>query len=600
MLIRIFKHYNARSHLRKISFFIPFTGLLLLLIFFIKTAYSGWATDMNSPVVSISAKCGSPPNETVIASDGTCDQTYAYITITYNELDPNDTGLQTITHAITGALDNGTFLQSGATYQYIKQVSNSTSSPVNVTASATDNAGNIGNYTDGVDFTFTFSFTYTINGRVFIDTNGDGIKNGTEENHTDIPNVTLSGGAGTLTNSTGGTFLASGLIGGTPYTVSLNSLPPGYYPTYPNSIPPQYSVSFPCTMGPPPSFSPYESPLSNPPNQPLNASCFGNGIINLNFGITEILPWFQCVGADCRDDDPLGFKDKIPTDSTTTECVAGYATRFASLTGPMSNSSGIIFSGNANPDLGRGLPSLPEWLVGGNLYKEVFNPVRPKVIRTSYSYVNTTLRQSGITARPLSATECGIFGITNCNLSSTLLPNGVYISGDTYPSNLTLVGTGTPATYIFPADKDYVFLVNGDLTINTKIIVPVGSTATFIVKGDITISEEVGDAAATICNPTIAGHPGCHIEGFYSTDKSFKANGNSPSQCPTTSDKRLNIAGAVVINAALLGGSLEYNRDLCSDSLTCPSLSIVERPDFYLNAPELLKHQNYVWQEVAP
>lgn len=594
MLIRIFKHYNARNHLRKISFFIPFVALLILLIFFIKTAYSGWATDLNSPGVSISAKCGSPPDETVIASDGTCNQTYAYITITYNELDPNDTGLQTITHTITGALDNGTFLQSGATYQYIKQVPNSTSL-VDITASATDNAGNIGNYTDGVDFTFTFNFTYTINGRVFIDTNGDGIKNGAEVNYSQVPNVALSGGAGTLTNNVGG-YSASGLVGGTDYTVSLIA-PNGYAITYPSQY---FPVRFsPC------SFSPNTSPKSSPLGQPLNASCFGSGIINLNFGITQILPWFQCIGADCRKDDLTGgFTDPIPTNNESTVCVANYPSSYASVPGPMSNTPGIIFTGSTGPNLGQGMASDPSpnnwnWQVGGSTYSEVFRPVRNGVIRTSYSYVYTTLKQGGITPTILSTTECGVFGITNCTLSPTL-SNGVYISGNTYPSNLTLAGTGTPATYTFPADKDYVFLVNGDLTINTRIIVPVGSTATFIVKGDIKISKDVGDIARTICDPTIAGHPGCHIEGFYSTDKSFIANGNSPSGCPASPDRRLNVSGGIVVNAGLTNGILEYNRDLCDDSLICPSLSIVERPDMVLNAPEILKHSTYVWQEVAP
>lgn len=600
-------------------FLIPFLITFLFLTVFLKNTVANWTHDNIDPAVTIDAiKCGESPTWTDITNGGTCNQPFAYVIFKYTELNTNDSGLKTESYTINGSTTNLSF--TGTTYMTNSppvQIQN-VSGLVRISASATDNAGNIGNYTDGVDFEFEFYFPFTITGNVFIDENKDGKKNGSDYNYNGTPVITLLGGTGTVTTSPGGTYTITGLINGPNYTVRFTppSLPVVYYPTYPNFVPPQYSVTFPCTDNPTPPPCGSFSPCANPSGQHLDASCSGSGIINLNFGIISSTPWFQCVGADCRKDDLTGgFTDPIPKSDESDVCVANYPSSYASVPGPMSNTPGIIFTGSTGPNLGQGKASDPDpapkwnWQVGGSLYGEVFQPVRNSVIRTSYSYVDTSLRQSGITPIPLSTTECGAFGITNCNLSSTLA-NGVYISGNTYPSNLTLAGSGSPPYYVFPNNKDYLFLVNGNLNINTKIIVPVGSTATFIVKGNITIDKSVGGTATTICDPTLnpnhtdplASPPfaGCHIEGFYSTDGSFIANGNSPSQCPSTPDLRLNVSGGIVVNAGLTTGTLSYNRDLCDNSLICPSLSIVERPDMVLNAPEILKHQTYVWQEVAP
>jgi len=144
-------------------------------------------------------------------------------------------------------------------------------------------------------------------------------------------------------------------------------------------------------------------------------------------------------------------------------------------------------------------------------------------------------------------------------------------------------------TYTFPAGN-YVILVNGNLTIDTKLIVPPGSTVTFIVSGDITVTSSVGESVIT--------STASDIEGFYSTDKSFIIQGTN--NCSVGTDKRLNVAGTIVVNAAKTGGSFQYLRDLCGGNASCPVFSIQERVDFILNAPELIKRQNIIYREEAP
>ena len=215
--------------------------------------------------------------------------------------------------------------------------------------------------------------------------------------------------------------------------------------------------------------------------------------------------------------------------------------------------------------------------MGNTNYPETFTPIRTKVIRTSYDYYQTTAKQNGISTTNLTAlASCS--DLLNCTLTG--ITNGVY----TADSNVTLYG------YTFTGNKNYVILVKGDLIIKGNILVDIGSTATFSVTGDIQIGPLVGDVSTASCN--VINHNGCHVEGFYSTDKSFII--QEPSAL------RLNIAGAVVTNAGQNGGSIQNQRDIGAGNATCPTYTITERPDFVLNAPDFLKHQNFIWQEVAP
>ncbi len=260
----------------------------------------------------------------------------------------------------------------------------------------------------------------------------------------------------------------------------------------------------------------------------------------------------------------------VPDPSTTT---CGVDPTYASLAGT-GGYPGIIFAGSSDYSFCSDPGGCPErssvtgWVVGGSVYPERYAPVDSGGrLKTSYEYISSRVLEAGIT--PVVITEL-----------TSGLENGVYkVSGN----------LDTPSgTYTFTVDKDYLFLIEGDLNINGNIKVPVGSTATFVVRGNIIVNEGVGqlDYNSTTTN----------IEGLYSAGSRFVLNGTG--DCAT--ERRLNMAGNLVINAGLSGGTFQNERDLCEGNSTCPVFSITERPDFILNAPELIKHSTYIWQEVAP
>jgi len=403
--------------------------------------------------------------------------------------------------------------------------------------------------------------TYTISGNVFIDDGAgggiakDGIKNGAEVNYTDLSSqiqVKSGGCSGALIKNSlfFGGFSSTDIPAGT-YYVCYTSLPSGYQNIYPTITPPSYIV----TVG-----------ASCSTDTAHGSSCLSGSISNLNFAILPYGPWIQSTGPDIRIDD--GYNYYIPPGATCGP--------YASANG-VGGTNGIIFTGGASATFGGGTAGQTKnWVVGGSSYPELFTPTKGNVIRTSYSYMNAQIKQAGLTPTALTTTQCGVGGTTSCVLSTTILPNGLYIA-----NGLTLSG----ASYTFPVNKNYVILVNGDLTINTQIHVPNGSTVTFIVSGDIIVAPTVGETLITSASPD--------IEGFYSADKNFKTG---------TGSLRLNIAGSVIVNAAKTSpaGTFQLQRDLGLGNAQCPAFTIQDRTDFILNAPDIIKYQNIIYQEVAP
>jgi hypothetical protein len=161
------------------------------------------------------------------------------------------------------------------------------------------------------------------------------------------------------------------------------------------------------------------------------------------------------------------------------------------------------------------------------------------------------------------------------------LTNGVYsIDGDLTlndPLNDPLNGTG----YTFTGGKNFVILVKGNVYINEKILVDKGSTLVISASKDITVNSSVRQ-----------------IEGLYSADGKFTI--NTASNCPGTPDIKLNVAGTVIANAGRTGGTFVNNRTLCGGNSTNPSVSFIERPDFILNYPSLVRQTTRAWQDVAP
>ncbi len=354
------------------------------------------------------------------------------------------------------------------------------------------------------------------------------------------------------------------------YTVKYKGPPTGYYMTYPlTSIPPSFDVSIgsPCTT------------------TSKEASCSNGNISKLNFGIIDALPWIQNTCGDARIDS--GFTATIPPNPTNA-CGTPNGSYEIVSNNTCSNTPGIVFSGaTGNPTTmfgATGKASIANWIVGGSAYPESFSPVNTATIRTSYSYLSTSVRKSGITPIDL-ATVPGCSNFSNCNLPPTLA-HGVYQAGmnSSTPIDLTL------QPYTFPANQDYIILIHGNLHIQGPIHVPVGSTVVFAVSDNITVDQSVGETTPTSCQSD--------VEGFYSADNSFIV--NSVGGCTIGPDKRLNIAGSIIANAALNGGSFQNTRDLCSSNSTTPAITFTQRPDFILNAPALIKRENHIWQEIAP
>ena len=202
------------------------------------------------------------------------------------------------------------------------------------------------------------------------------------------------------------------------------------------------------------------------------------------------------------------------------------------------------------------------------------------MIKTSYAFLLAKTQRGNITPTDI-ASFCGGGGISNCTLSPSI-PRGIYIAN----GNLKLVGGG----FTFPLNANFVILVNGDLTISEKIFVPNGSTAAWAASGNIIVDKSVGETSIS----SAAGD----IEGWLSADKSFIIQGTN--DCAIGADLRFNVAGNIVVNAALAGGSFQNLRDLCAGNLQYPSFSVKERPDLILNSPEFLKQPNFTYQEIAP
>ncbi|HSX08648.1 MAG TPA: hypothetical protein VLF93_00665 [Candidatus Saccharimonadales bacterium] len=380
---------------------------------------------------------------------------------------------------------------------------------------------------------------YTISGNVFLDSNKNDILDSNESNYVTKPIV--SANKGTTTDNVNGSYTISNVPAGT-LNVNYTSLPSGYYMTTPlNGPPPSYNI----TVGP-----------SCNTSGIAGAICTNGNITNLNFGITNTHPWYQSNCGNIRDDN--GIVDSLP------------AGQVALSISSACKSPGLLYTGAINADLGLGQASVTNQIVGGTKYPEMY-PVGTQ-LPTSYNVLLSKARDANIKQTNLS-TVCNI---TNCTLPPTL-NHGIYIANGNVSLN----------AFKFPANQNYVFLINGNLTINGPISVPIGSTMLFSSKGNITVASTVGAATPTSTTS--------NLDGWYIAGQSFIL--PTAGNC---TDLRLNIAGSVVVNALGTGGTLQNSRDLCGNDTTYPTISFLQRLDMILNAPEFLGEQKILTREANP
>ncbi|KKQ27943.1 MAG: hypothetical protein US43_C0025G0015, partial [Candidatus Levybacteria bacterium GW2011_GWA1_37_16] len=134
------------------------------------------------------------------------------------------------------------------------------------------------------------------------------------------------------------------------------------------------------------------------------------------------------------------------------------------------------------------------WQVGSFRHPDLFTTSHA-LIPTSYTFLKET------------ADGSGIFPKDNIASLNDISAHGIYKAE----------GLTVNEDYTFPENQNFIVLVNGNLTIKAKILVPVGSTVVFSASGDINISPSVGE-----------------IQGLYSADEDFTV--DTASSCPGTAD----------------------------------------------------------------
>ena len=245
----------------------------------------------------------------------------------------------------------------------------------------------------------------------------------------------------------------------------------------------------------------------------------------------------------------------------------------------MLHTPGILFSGAGTTDFGQGKPSTTKWVVGGGTYPEEY-PTSARQSETSYTYLVNKITAANIAITDLT-TVSGCSNLSNCTLPSDL-QNGVYqANGDLTLNAIT-----------FRPDKNFIFLINGNLTVLGNIVVPNGSTAFFSSSNDINIDKAVG----TFTN--LFPLPGGQLQGIYSADHDFNIQGIN--DCTVGPDKMLNFEGSIITNALGNGGTFRMKRDLCGDNPNYPTFTVRLRLDMLLNLPEVLMKRNTTFREDAP
>jgi hypothetical protein len=407
---------------------------------------------------------------------------------------------------------------------------------------------------------------HTITGNIFIDDGiGDGIaKNGKRDGTESLY------AASTITvyaKDDGGNIIASDITSTGAYSLSLIS--GTYFISY-SPMPTDYEATPPF---PPTRMATVGSSCDYDNSYDGTCDDATGSISNLNFGIIPVNfgePWIQTTGGDVYLGNGVTQYSRIPETST---CTGGKNMSIPN--GSNIAHPGIIETGSNGETIdfagGQASPNPWNWVVGQNAYPEKINIS----ITAYYQKIKDSL-PSGFTPKTLMCDT------SNCDLAAGLTQGqGIYFVNS---NNLTL-----NSTYTFAGNNDYVILVNGNLIINTKILVDPGSTVLFAAKKDIIVGKDVGES-----DPNSTSRD---LEGYYSAGIKFYIDGANT--CPGTQDKRLNMQGAIVANADGSGiGAFEINRDMCNNS--CPVLSIQARPDFVINAPATYLHTTIIQQEVAP
>jgi hypothetical protein len=383
--------------------------------------------------------------------------------------------------------------------------------------------------------------TYTISGGVYIDDGrgGGSAGNGTREGGESYDNwpVTIDG---TARNSVQNVGFSWDQFAAGPHTVSVNmSTNPGYIIT---------TSGFPLNT--------LQVNTGNPCS-PVSKCDVGENVRNLDIGVI-LQPqdaWIQGIGGDIRADN--GYVNKMPLDKEFSTNGGGSPVLDA----------GVVF-GSPTFDMGLGKANSKGWFINN-----VKLPAEKK-INTSYANIETSLRNEGIWTDITKVKPLFSPAINGCSTNICNFPAGTLRPGYYKANRETRFGS-----YSFSGGGDYVFVINSNIHFEGNITVTRGTTVTFIASGDINVESGV-----------------TQLQGIFSANKNFTVE-----SAAVGADSPLLIEGSVIANAIRTTTyTLINRRDLVSIDNANPSVVIQMRPDFILNAPELIRHSEVKIQEVAP
>ncbi len=289
-------------------------------------------------------------------------------------------------------------------------------------------------------------------------------------------------------------------------------------------------------------------------------ACNGLGIANLDFALKKITqgPWMQTFGGDVRFD--KNFTNKLPDGERFSKIIPNISSY-----GIIFNKIGSTINLGANGDYNA-------------TNRHVVDSGLPGSIKMGYSQLSSLIEKSGNRATNVACqTPCALSSFTKTDKTS------IY--------NLTSASGTVSIDGLFdvPAGRNYIFLVPGNLNINTDIQVPngSGSTVTFAVGGKITVNGSVKD-----------------LQGIYATDGAFEFATLGFDATGKSLDTVINVEGSIIV-----GGTFMRTRKLTPRESAygiggsggpTSTINISYRPDFVLNMPAIIRTALSKRIEVVP
>lgn len=313
----------------------------------------------------------------------------------------------------------------------------------------------------------------------------------------------------------------------------------------------------------------------------------------INYCITNIQPWFQTTSGDVK---MPRVAIPVPLGQVASAPQAG-------------NDASIFISSLGVGTFLPGVASGPSWRWVANQEYTYSADSSTKVGSLSYSFFNSLPALRGVVIHDLltsPAASCtGVSPNYTCDINfnnpdPSVVPGIYKVNG-----NLTIRSYQHRNGFqIVLMASDTIIILNPSG--GTTIVVPRAVNNSLIVaaKNDLIFHQSVGSTDSTNTEE--------HAQGVFTAERDIVAKGGG---CPdlstgSTPDRRLNVGGALIANAAnpfaapgfggLGNGRFKNERSLCASDSTYPSVKVITRPDFILNLNIDITEKNRSWKEVKP